>query len=278
MAVPTWDQLQKNQTDSETIEEAITRIIGDHNNNPTAHLDAGQSLQSHKASAIIDHLAESIVADKLADGSVEVEKFSWNKMFLYPSLESQTGWDCIKQGTLPVITMGICDCLLQTGHEANSLTSIGLQYNGPLEADPYYYPAIELRASFFNVGHVDYCITAGSAACFDLGSGGFGFESLKTDSHVFAFYINSGVKYRTSLTISSLSQYHRYRAECIAGTVSGKYTINYYVDGTLVYTYANVDLDFSNDHAFVIGVRQGTANNTYNRFYVSCISYSQNYT
>ena len=88
MVVPTWDQLQKNQTDSETIEEAINRLIVDHNNDPTSHLEEGQSLQSHKASAIIDHLAASIVLDKMA------RKFSVNTNF-----ESLAGWGQYKGGT-----------------------------------------------------------------------------------------------------------------------------------------------------------------------------------
>jgi hypothetical protein len=64
MTVVTWDQLDKNQTDPEKIEEAINRLIAAHNNDPSAHLDTGQSLQSHKAQSIIDHVVGSVLADK----------------------------------------------------------------------------------------------------------------------------------------------------------------------------------------------------------------------
>jgi len=65
MAQPTWGMLAKSQTDPKTIEERIAEMIAEHNNDEEAHLGPGQSLQSHKASEIIDHLASSIVNDKL---------------------------------------------------------------------------------------------------------------------------------------------------------------------------------------------------------------------
>ena len=70
MALPVWGNLEKSQSDSEKIEEAILRLITEHNDDETAHLGAGQSLQSHKAAEVIDHLAESIVEDKFAEGCV----------------------------------------------------------------------------------------------------------------------------------------------------------------------------------------------------------------
>jgi len=70
MSLPVWGNLAKSQTDAGKIEEAIVRLITEHNEDETAHLGVGQSLQSHKAAEIIDHLAESIVEDKIADGEV----------------------------------------------------------------------------------------------------------------------------------------------------------------------------------------------------------------
>jgi len=61
----TWGQLPKSQIDPERIEEAIARMIKEHNEDESAHLGPGQSLQSHKASEIIDHAVKSILAEKL---------------------------------------------------------------------------------------------------------------------------------------------------------------------------------------------------------------------
>lgn len=71
MAAINWGMLAKSQSDSETIEQAIARLILEHEQDEESHLGAGESLQSHKASEIIDHLAESIVADKIKDFNVE---------------------------------------------------------------------------------------------------------------------------------------------------------------------------------------------------------------
>ncbi len=67
MATPVWGNLGKSQIDNETIEEAIARLIQAHEDDPDAHIETGESLQSHKAAAIIDHLAARIIADKIKD-------------------------------------------------------------------------------------------------------------------------------------------------------------------------------------------------------------------
>jgi len=61
----TWGQLAKSQDDPEKIEEAIARMISEHNADPEAHLCEGGSLRSHKMAEIIDHLVNSILGEKL---------------------------------------------------------------------------------------------------------------------------------------------------------------------------------------------------------------------
>ena len=75
MSNPTWGSLSKSQIDPETIEEAIDRIVDEHNDDEESHLAVGQSLQSHKASEIIDHAAQSVVYDKITKYQ------SWNLPF-----------------------------------------------------------------------------------------------------------------------------------------------------------------------------------------------------
>jgi hypothetical protein len=74
MAVLTWGDLLKSQVEAQTILQAIAELIAEHNNDEEAHLAAGQSLQSHKASEIIDHLALSIVQDKIQQFQITPEK------------------------------------------------------------------------------------------------------------------------------------------------------------------------------------------------------------
>lgn len=70
MSSENWGDLQKSQVDPHTIDEEIDDKIQAHDDDPDAHLDPTQSLQSHKASEIIDHLAESIIEDKIATGEI----------------------------------------------------------------------------------------------------------------------------------------------------------------------------------------------------------------
>lgn len=74
MAVVVWGVLEKSQVDNETIEEAVARLIQAHEDDANAHVEIGESLYSHKAAAIIDHLVASIVADKIKDLEVTTAK------------------------------------------------------------------------------------------------------------------------------------------------------------------------------------------------------------
>lgn len=61
-----WGTLARAVNDDTLIDEAIGTAITSHGDDPNAHLEAGQSLTTHRAADIIDHLAESVVNDKLA--------------------------------------------------------------------------------------------------------------------------------------------------------------------------------------------------------------------
>lgn len=61
-----WDGLPKTQIDPTTIDEQIAADIAAHNADPDAHMEALASLAQHRESEIVDHLAESVVNDKLA--------------------------------------------------------------------------------------------------------------------------------------------------------------------------------------------------------------------
>ncbi len=90
-----WGNLFKSAISSEKIEEAILRMIQDHENDENAHVEAGESLNSHKASEIIDHIAQSIIADKIGTGEIwESHRHSisaWKRLLaMFPSLALET--------------------------------------------------------------------------------------------------------------------------------------------------------------------------------------------
>lgn len=66
----TWGDKPKSQIDNSTVDQEIDSKIQSHLDDPDAHILEGQALQSHKASEIIDHLARSIVTDKLIQDCV----------------------------------------------------------------------------------------------------------------------------------------------------------------------------------------------------------------
>ena len=70
----TWGTLLKSQISAEKIEEAINRMIQDHEDDPDSHLETGESLHSHKASEIIDHIVDSIIEDKIKDDEITAPK------------------------------------------------------------------------------------------------------------------------------------------------------------------------------------------------------------
>lgn len=70
MAEPyVWGNLARANNDLTRIDEAIGSAIVAHNDDPDAHLGDDQALQSHRAAEIIDHLAESVVNDKIRSGA-----------------------------------------------------------------------------------------------------------------------------------------------------------------------------------------------------------------
>jgi hypothetical protein len=67
MGLFTWGSLPKAQDNQQTIDEAISSAITQHEQDPTAHLGEGESLQQHKSNEVIDHLKNSIVPDKFSN-------------------------------------------------------------------------------------------------------------------------------------------------------------------------------------------------------------------
>jgi len=77
-----WGNLFKSQISAEKIEEAILRLIQAHEDDPDAHLETGESLESHKASVIIDHVVDSIIADKVKSGEITRPKLADDAVIL----------------------------------------------------------------------------------------------------------------------------------------------------------------------------------------------------
>jgi len=228
MALPVWGNLEKSQIDDEKIEEAIARLIQAHEDDPNAHVEEGESLQSHKASEIIDHLVSSIVADKIKDGEVLGRKIS---DFLFSNFESLDGWDT--DGTVNPMWSEV---EIQTAAILNDTAKL---YPKVFSACPNFQkdPYFETLVRFSNNTNQLVYIVCGSP---DLGGNGadseyFGFKVV--DGALYACVTKLGVEYTDVISgITILNQYHKYRAEI----KSGEYA-DFYIDDVLkVHRTANV--------------------------------------
>lgn len=118
MSVEVWGLLSKSQDDSETIEEAIDRIVGEHNADPSAHLGSGQSIEVHRTQTDVDHPAGSIAVDKFA-----------NAKFITTSFESLDGWSSYTTGT-GAIGNNLGNARLSSGATSNSYAEINVTPDG----------------------------------------------------------------------------------------------------------------------------------------------------
>jgi len=60
----TWGMMPKSQIDSETIEQAIARMIGEHEADPVSHNGPNEAIAVHRQNEILDHKAGAVLADK----------------------------------------------------------------------------------------------------------------------------------------------------------------------------------------------------------------------
>lgn len=67
----TWGLLPKSQIDSETIEEAINRIVAEHNSDPVSHTGTNEAIAVHREYDILDHKAGAVLADKWTMSELE---------------------------------------------------------------------------------------------------------------------------------------------------------------------------------------------------------------
>lgn len=117
MTLPLWGQLQKAQDDPETIEEAIARLIGEHEADPEAHLGTGESLEQHKTEPVLNHPAGAVLADKWSMTEFQIEAN-------LQSLVGITTQGVFTNNTWPSVLVGL---------EGDSVTRSGFRFSLPLE-------------------------------------------------------------------------------------------------------------------------------------------------
>jgi hypothetical protein len=218
-----WQFMLKNQVDAEKIEEAIERIVGNHNDDPEAHLAVGQSLQSHKSYEIIDHLAASIIADKVGNYEITREKLNCNKFYIDLSWGSIDGFEYSGSEAVTTYAGAIYP-------HTNDTVNDSLLLRNPGDLVPLNWQTMDF--TFQTI--VKFGFSGDQLIYFGIGQVADEFVGFKVlNSTLYAVYITGGVETVSALAYFSTSVFHRFKVEWLHDDVC-----NFYVDDVLVYSRA----------------------------------------
>jgi len=226
MSVITWDSLSKNQDSNETIEQAIARLITAHLADANAHIEAGESLYTHKQSEVIDHLASSIVEDKYGDQSVPGSALKYDKLTLEILWESL---DAINQYTrlTGTIEPSLSGLHLQTGDTSGSVADVHAEVFSEGDATDYFKnPRFLTVIRLSSLTNQQITLTAGG-----YGSDSFGFKIV--NGTLYAFHEMDGDAFTTDISAGlTLTNWLRYKAIYTTGS-----KIEFYIDDVLKATH-----------------------------------------
>jgi len=221
MANPTWGMLAKSLVDDETIEEAIDRLILAHNEDEESHLGAGQSLSSHKASEVIDHVVASIIADKIKDFEITTLKLSCDKYVINPSFESLDAWTVAGTGGA---TLRLGYVLVYTAATTDSAESVlSLTTEIPLnlaEKNPIFEALVV-------IGYDEKQLVKFGAG--GLGTNFIGFKVL--DDKIYSYIRIGANEYSTELADVVPFALSIYRIVCHSGV-----DVEFWINGVLKHT------------------------------------------
>lgn len=252
MPLPVWGNLNKSQIDSETIEEAIARLIQAHEDDPNAHVETGESLESHKASAIIDHVVASIIADKIADGEVIVSKLNWDKFLITAEFESLDGWEQGGIGTETIVCY-LGGTSIKTGAVDGDTAYIQcIPING-FGANPNFdeNPVFQLRLQIMDKAYAEAHIHIGYDGFQKAGDDYIGFRFYQNDIHAVCRQSASG---ETAVDITAgvdSESPHDYKVIYYSTS-----RVEFYIDGVLKTTITtNIPWGDNEPAMMFIGVR-----------------------
>lgn len=235
-----WEHLPKNAVDSETIEQAITRIVQQHNNDNTAHMGTGQSIDVHRKEPVIDHKAGSVLADK--------ETMSEFKF--YTTFESLDTWDVVGQ----VSNAGILGCQMYVENGSIDKSSINVT-NVTLGNFLNTYKDMMFQTLLnFDMSAGTYQARFGQISNFNTSLEGFGF--LVSNGVLSTYVGDSNFSNQVQHYSISVSTAHIYRAQYIAG----ERTFYFFVDSVLIHTYVlPAQNNLESDTGLFIGIDIGNS-------------------
>lgn len=214
MVLPFWGQLQNAQDDDETIEEAINRIVAEHNDDDTSHLGEGQSLEAHKTEDVIDHPPGSVLSDKS----------TFNEIVLRSSFSSADGWTL--NGNAGIQSFGCAFINIETGADENS-SFVAL----PVIPYPFFdvdYDLLFQITSRFDIDDDDFSFAIGHLNSITTNLHGIGFVYEGGDLKAHAQNATSEVESSPISVDLSLPHVFRFHYQFATGK------IKFFIDGVEV--------------------------------------------
>lgn len=250
----TWGDLPKSQVDPNTVDEEIDDKIQDHVDDPDAHVESGQSLESHKASQIIDHVVGSVLADKL----------SFTEIYHSTIFESIDGWHVA--GTVDNSDFPGVVCYVEWG--AVNESSCYTQPQVPSNFFNEDYDMLYQLMGRFDLSYTAYYAWWGFIWGSDDDEEGFGFQVR--DGTLYAHVSHNSVDHNYEITSQDLSNDHVYRAQYNATTR----TVSFYIDGALVHEYTiGVASAWASDQGPAFGIKLTEEND--GNFFIGILSFSR---
>ena len=223
MTLPLWGSLEKAQDDAQTIEQAIDAAIIEHENDPTAHLGAGESLEMHKSEPVIDHPAQSIVADKPAP-------FLSGALLFQEDGRGLSGWWINQVSSFSEVGGGIYSMSAHVEQPSPARADVSLVFAGYKITYATEILYLEFKADFSISDGVDSWVSVGWGSLYATGNG-FGFRYKNSDGHLYAFHRIGATFYDTDLGVPEAETFHKYRVNFSDGVFT------FYDDDVLVATH-----------------------------------------
>jgi len=235
----------KSQIDNSTIDKEIDLKIVAHNADEEAHLAAGQSLQSHKASEIVDHLIGSVLADKMTQTELSIRT-------AFESLDGYSIVGSVTNDDFPGVR-------LYVEYGAVNLSSLSTQPQVPINFRNSAKNILFQIFGRFNITNNSYDAWFGLLVDHISTADGFGFV---INQGVLKAHVRAGTTTIESGALSvDLSDDHIYRAQNDAS--SGN--VYFYIDNVLVATIAKPTGTWEDDVGPCIGI-EVTGDNDGNLF------------
>lgn len=254
MTTLAWEHLPKSSIDNETVEEAIVRIVTAHNQDNTAHMQEGGSIDIHRKEGIIDHKA----------GSVLVDKETMSEVKFYTTFENMDTWNVVGQVT-NAGSIGVSLYVENGAIDVSSIETLNLTLGNFLNTykDMLFQTIIKIdqptgtwKARF---GQFYPSFTYNE---------GFGFIVENGVLKTFAGY--DAHSHIASHNTISVAVPHVYRAQYIAG----ERKFYFYVDGVEVDSYVfPTQYNMESDTGIFIGASVGTASDY--TLYCTSVTYAR---